>query len=250
MVELPGIKRQHFKKIESTHSHLMRSGNELPEGTLITADFQESGRGRSMREWKASPGSSLLASLLLKPNIPPANVPQLTHVITLACVRALIGEGLDVAIRWPNDIICNDKKVAGILAEASITGDRVDYAVISFGINLNQTTDEMETIERPATSCAIEAGRTLDADEVLDSIVNELKTLYSEYVTSGFKALKKDWESLNYLRGRAITVDLGSNTVSGKMLGVDDTGALEIETEDGKRTFSSGEVVRVTGDKL
>lgn len=228
----------------------MREGNTLPEGTLVTADFQEQGRGRLGRSWTASPGSSLLASLLLKPKIAAAQAPQLTHVIALACARALQRDGLGIGIRWPNDIVCNGKKIAGILAEANLQGDAVQFAVLSCGINLNQNAQEIASIDRPATSCAIETGRAWDPDEVLAMITGELQTLYSTYLAAGFAALKKEWESLNYLEGTAITLDLGGRTVEGTVEGIDEDGRLKLKTTNGTRAFSAGEVTRVSGETL
>jgi len=244
------IRRQHFKSIDSTHAQLMRAGDELAEGTLITADFQEKGRGRLGRTWTASPGSSLLASLLLKPKIAAAKAPQLTHAIALACAHALIREGLDIKIRWPNDLVCNDKKIAGILAESSILGNKVDFAVLSFGINLNQSQGELDEIDRPATSCAVESGKAWDPDKLLDAIMAELKALYSSYVTEGFAALKKGWESLNYLEGRAITIDLGNSKMDGIAKGIDDDGRLILSVKDETKKFTAGEVIRVSGETL
>lgn len=228
----------------------MRAGNDLPEGTLVTADFQEQGRGRLGRTWTASSGSSLLASILLKPAISAAQAPQLTHVIALACARALQREELDICIRWPNDLICNGKKIAGILAEASLNGNSIVFAVLSFGINLNQTHEELDTIDRPATSCTLETGRAWNADTVLASLITELETLYTTFLKAGFPALKKEWESLNYLRGTYITLDLGTRTVSGTVEGIDDTGALILATAEGTHAFFAGEVIRVSGEAL
>lgn len=244
------IQRQHFERIDSTHLYLMREGAKLDEGTIITADFQEEGRGRLGRTWTASPGSSLLASLLLKPDISAVQAPQLTHVMTLACARALSKDGVDINIRWPNDLICRDKKIAGILAEARLDGDEAEFVVLSCGINLNQTREELEAIDRPATSCLLETGRSWSADAALTSIVKELETLYTAFLKAGFQSLKKEWESLNYLRGTAITLDLGSSTVEGTVEDIDDDGRLVLATEDGTRTFSAGEIVRVSGETL
>jgi BirA family biotin operon repressor/biotin-[acetyl-CoA-carboxylase] ligase len=244
------IHRQHFETIDSTHLYLMREGKKLPEGTLITADFQERGKGRLNRKWIASHGSSLLASLLLKPEIDAAHTPQLTHVIALAGARTLRNGGLDIAIRWPNDIVCRGKKIAGILAQSSITGNRVDFAVLSLGINLNQEQNELDEIDRPATSCAMETGHAWNADKLLEDILEELKPLYLKYIANGFAALKKEWESLNYLKGRAITVGLDGRTIEGIVDGVDDDARLVLLTENGIQTFSSGEVIRVSGEKL
>jgi BirA family biotin operon repressor/biotin-[acetyl-CoA-carboxylase] ligase len=244
------VHRQHFESIDSTHAYLISKGSKLPEGTLITADFQEKGRGRLDRQWMASRGSSLLASLLLKPDIDASRAPQLTHVAALACARALKREGLGIGIRWPNDLICRGKKIAGMLAQSSMTGNDVDYVVISFGINLNQKRDELDTIDRPATSCAMETGRSWNPEKLLEDILEELKPLYSEYLTNGFKALKKEWESLNYLKGRAITVSLDGRSIEGIVDGIDDDAGLVLSTENGIQTFSAGEVIKVSGEEL
>ncbi len=228
----------------------MREGRSLSHGTVVTADYQEAGRGRLERVWVAPPDSSLLASVLIKPTIAAEVVPQFTPAVALACVRALDERGLATQIRWPNDIISDGRKLAGILCEAAFDGGEFDFAVLSIGINLNQTREEMERIDRPATSCAVETGTRWDRDDLFELVLAHLDQLYRTVHDNGFKAIRAAWEERSALTGLSVTLDLGTRTVEGTVLGIDDDGALRLDCGDGVRSFAVGEVVRVGGKAI
>jgi BirA family biotin operon repressor/biotin-[acetyl-CoA-carboxylase] ligase len=242
-----GSTRFHFESIESTHLHLMQRGDSLPSGTVITSDHQEGGRGRMGRRWTAPPGTSLLASFLIKPKLAADRAHELTHLLSLACAQALRERGIDALIRWPNDLTVKGKKIAGILSEASLDGTDVGFVVISAGINLNQTPGELADIDRPATSCLAESGNRWDARDVLEIIICKLDELYRAHRDRGFEAIEAPWKQLCSLTGKRIVLDLGARTVGGTVVGYADGGAMLMNTGGKLQRFSSGEVVRVEG---
>lgn len=242
-----GSAHAHFESIESTHLHLMRRGNDLPSGTVITADYQEKGRGRHGRSWTASPGSSLLASFLLKPDLTANRAPELSHILSLACAQTLRQRGIDAYIRWPNDLVVNGKKLAGIISEANLDGDALRFVVLSVGINLNQTQQELVAIDRPATSCFSESGKDWKAQDVLEDVLGKLDELYTAYCEHGFAAIKAPWKQLSSITGKRIVLDLGARTIDGTVAGFDDDGAILLDSGGRVQRFAVGEVKRVEG---
>ena len=148
---------------------------DAPEGAVATTNEQTAGRGRLGREWVAPPGSSLLASIVLRPEVPTANLPELSLVAGRAVARAL-GELAEV--KWPNDVLLNGRKVAGILAEA-----REGRVVLGIGINVSQSDDELpERPVHPATSLLLETGRTPPRADLLAAVLEQLEREYDAWV--------------------------------------------------------------------
>ena len=234
-----------FARIESTHRYLMQNGDNFPHGTIVVADFQEQGRGRLGRTWISPEGTSLLFSMLLKPEIQGAQISQLCHVMSLACAEALKCLGVSTLIKWPNDLTINGNKIAGLLSEASFDNTAVKFAVLSAGINLNQTTEDLSKIERPATSCFIETGKKYDKVEVLNTITEEFSKYYSIFCSNGFGQMKSEWENLSCLKNRRIAIDLGNRLIEGTVKGFTDEGSILLENEDGIKGFCYGEVTRI-----
>lgn len=245
-----GTKRRYFERIDSTHRYAMREGMNLEHGTLIIADYQEQGRGRLGRSWNAPADSSLLVSVVVKPPLAMNHCPQLAHVMSLAATRTLRAQGLVVNLRWPNDLVYHGKKIAGMLSEAGLDGDRPAFVVLSAGINLNQTGQELALIDRPSTSCFVETGHRWERDDVLEEFINQLNDLYPRVVECGFPSIKAECEALNSLTGSTITLDLGGRTVKGVVLGLDDEGRVVINDGNSATSFVAGEVMRVETNTL
>ncbi|MFN2628264.1 MAG: biotin--[acetyl-CoA-carboxylase] ligase [Gaiellaceae bacterium] len=210
-------------------------GPDAPEGTVVATDEQTAGRGRLGRRWTAPPGTAILCSILLRP---PAGrrLPELTLVAGVAVADAVEEAlGLAAQIKWPNDVMMNRKKVAGILAEA-----RDGAVVVGIGVNVNQRHDEL-----PVDAAVIPASlRTTDGLErdralLLARLLARLERHYDLWLAGGLGAIYIDLGSRNFLHGRRIAVD----GVSGTARRIDTEGRLEIETDGGElRTIESGEV--------
>jgi BirA family biotin operon repressor/biotin-[acetyl-CoA-carboxylase] ligase len=160
------------ERCESTQRLL---AEDAPEGAVAATDEQTAGRGRLGREWLAPAGSSLLASIVLRPDVPTANLSELSLVAGRAVARAL---GEPAEVKFPNDVLLNGRKVAGILAEA-----REGRVVLGIGINVSQSADELpERPVHPATSLLIETGRTVPRAEVLVDVLELLEREYDAWV--------------------------------------------------------------------
>jgi BirA family transcriptional regulator, biotin operon repressor / biotin---[acetyl-CoA-carboxylase] ligase len=223
-----GTPRIHVEECESTQLLLLDSS--LPEGALATADHQTGGRGRLGRPWVETPGTSVLCSVLLRPGSE-RPVAQLSLVGGLAVARAVeSAAGLAALIKWPNDVLVEGRKVAGVLAE-----QRGEAVVLGVGINVNQGEDQLPSQARvPAGSLRSLAGRPLEREEVLAALLGELDGLYARWRESGLVSLHGELEARDFLRGRRVSV----GEVQGIAGGLDENGRLLV---DG-RPVESGEV--------
>jgi BirA family biotin operon repressor/biotin-[acetyl-CoA-carboxylase] ligase len=228
MPEALGEPRVDVDECESTQALVDLS---QPEGALVVADYQTAGRGRHGRTWAAPPGSSILCSLLLKPP-PERNTPELSLVAGVAIADTLErATGLSVQLKWPNDVMLRRKKVAGCLAEA-----REGAVVLGIGVNVNQTSEELPD---GAGSLRTLTGRTWDREQLLASLLEDLRARYSEWLTGGLDAVYDGLAPRDFLRGRNVTVD-GTTGVATK---IDREGRLEVAVGHGRVvTVDSGEV--------
>lgn len=223
-----GEPRIHVAECESTQ--LLLADPELPEGAVATADYQTAGRGRLGRSWEAPPGTALLCSVLLRP--PPGRpLPQLSLVAGLATAEAVEeATGLTAQIKWPNDVMLNRRKVAGVLAEA-----RAGAVVVGIGINVNQRREELPRDARtPPASLWTLTGREHDREALLAILLERLDAAYEAWKAGGLGALYHALGARDFLRGRVVTI----GGVTGVGAGIDREGRLLV---DG-RAFESGEV--------
>ena len=207
---------------------------EDPEGAVVATDEQTAGRGRLGRRWDAPAGKAILASVLLRP---PANrrVPELSLVAGVAVADALERAlGLSAQIKWPNDVLVNRKKVAGVLAEK-----RGDAVVVGIGVNVNQTREELPP-EAPAPPASLFTVDSVERDRVpiLADVLARLEHHYDAWRSGGLDAVYIDLGSRDFLRGRRVAVD----GVAGTAVQIDRQGRLEVEVDGEHRTVESGEV--------
>ena len=227
-------KPYHFEpECESTQALLLEPG--LPEGAVAATDHQTAGRGRLGRRWEAPSGSSVLASVLLHP---PAgrHWPELSLVGGIAAAEAIEGAtGLSAQVKWPNDVMLNRRKVAGVLAEA-----RDGAVVLGIGINVNQRRDELPVGAATDTgSLRTMTGATYDVAVLLGSLLFSLERLYDTWRHGGLHDLYPELGARHFLFGRRVSVD-GKPGIGGP-IGRD--GTLEVHLDGGDVVHvESGEV--------
>ncbi|MGH3128523.1 MAG: biotin--[acetyl-CoA-carboxylase] ligase [Gaiellaceae bacterium] len=221
---------------ESTQLLLLGSG--LAEGATAATDHQTGGRGRHGKEWIAPSGSSILVSVMLHPP-PNRHFPELSLVAALAAAEAIEGAtGLTAQIKWPNDVMLNRRKVAGILSEMSD-----GTVVVGIGINVNQARDELPLdAPTPPGSLRMLTGQSCDRAALLGSLLFRLERIYDGWRHGGLADLYGEVGARDFLRGRQITVD-GEQAVALQILR---DGRLEVATGNGhgeRRVVESGEVL-------
>ena len=242
-------KFHYFSEIASTNSHareLAEAG--AGEGEIVIAEAQSAGRGRLGRRWASPPYANLYFSVILKPQLAPAHVPQVTLMAAVALadtVAAFVPD--EPAIKWPNDILVGGKKLAGILTELSCDAERVHYVVLGVGVNLNYPVQMMpEEIRARATSVFELTQKTVSRESFLKRLIQALDRCYGELEASGFSALAARWEARFGLRGRRVRVELLGQTVIGWAKGIDQDGALLLEDNSGKlQRIVAGDVIPV-----
>lgn len=235
----------HRTTIDSTNrlaAELARNGTE--EGTTVVAEQQSAGRGRLGRTWVSPASVNLYMSTVLRPRIPPLEVPRLTLVAGLAVAEAIRDSGADFRpqIKWPNDVLLDGRKVAGVLTELEAEADRVRFVVVGIGVNLNATgADFPPELKSKATSLALVGGAAIDRAAFTGRLLTRLDGAYAAFLEGGFAALRHRYEELHGLVGLAVTID-GNPPLAGTVRGVDDGGALLVETGGVVQRVVSGEV--------
>lgn len=223
----------YVRECESTQLLLLDSG--LPEGAVAVAEHQTGGRGRHGRAWVAPPGSSLLVSLLLRPPLE-RRVPELSLVAALAVSEAIEERtGARAGVKWPNDVLIDGRKVAGILAEL-----RGATVVLGIGVNVSQAEEELPAdAPTPPGSLRSTTGATTERVDLLAAILERLERGYDAWRVDGLEALMPGIEARDVLRGRAVTLDQDELTAR-RIL---PNGRLEVADAGGEvRALESGEV--------
>ncbi len=232
-----------FKATSSTNDRaidLARSG--APEGSLVVAEVQSRGRGRRERVWEAEEGKNLLFTLIFRPPWSVALAPRLTQIVAVGLAEAIdIMTGLTVSVKWPNDLIINRKKAAGILTEMQGQADRVDYVVVGAGINVNGRIPK--DTRYPATSLAAETGRSVDRLDLIKLMLQKIEHQYLAVRQEGMAAIIEAWRQRALSIGAMAKIEQGHRQVEGMVMGIDEQGCLLLRTAQGLiETISSGEM--------
>ncbi|WAH35141.1 biotin--[acetyl-CoA-carboxylase] ligase [Alicyclobacillus dauci] len=227
-----------------TATALARDGS--PHGIVVTARQQSGGKGRQGRIW-TSPSGGMWFSVLVREPCALSQAADLTLLASVAVHRALVSEGVQAQIKWPNDILVHGKKVCGILAQMRTDGETVEYAVIGIGINANFSAELFPPEMREyATTILDTLGRPVFRPRVLGHIINELSTIYRalEQGVGGFRTVREEWKANAHTLGRKIQVRMGNTVIHGVAEDVDDNGVLILCDDSGeKHHIHSGEVL-------
>ena len=239
----------YFPSIGSTNDELLaRAAAGAGEGLLAVADVQTAGRGRLDRSWWAPPGSSLLMSLLLRPAIPPSRAGQLTMCLGLAAVEGIEAvTGLRPALKWPNDLLLDGRKLGGMLSELRLAGDRLDHAVLGLGLNVNLAFDGPDVpadIAATAISLSAALGRPVDRLTLLGAILARCEAWYDRLL--GGESPHLAWAERLDTLGQRVTVTLPNGILHGVATGVTPEGALLVRDGTGRlQTIWAGDVTAV-----
>lgn len=212
---------------------LARDG--VKEGVVVFAEAQTKGRGRLGRKWVSPSGKGLWFSVLLRPDLRPQEVTQLTIAAATALWRAIHEQtGLVPEIKWPNDILIRGRKTAGILTELSAELDRVKHVVLGIGVNANAGTSEFPPdLRKAATSLRIESGRTVSRADLATATLRALDRDYARVCAGQFAEVADEWEEYCTTLGRQVVIALGDRRVQGRAEALGEDGALLVRTEHG-----------------
>lgn len=175
----------HLESVDSTNDYLKNIANGIKEGTVVISEEQTKGKGRLGRNWQSKSREGIWMSIVLKPEIVPYKAPFITLIAGAAIVKALNNLQVPAKIKWPNDIIINDKKVSGILTELSAEIERVNYVVVGIGMNVKNLDFDKE-LEEKATSLYKE-NYYLSRVEIVSKVLYEFEKLYKDYIENNNK---------------------------------------------------------------
>jgi len=211
-----------------------------PHGAVVVAESQRSGRGRQGRSWHSPAGENLYFSCVLRPSLPPHKVPPITLCAGLAVCEVVNSLGVRASIKWPNDVLVDGAKIAGVLTEMSTRSQSLDSVVVGIGLNVNAT--EFPSVLH-ATSLRMATGQPHALPSVLGSLLFRLDEWYEKYLEEGTATLLETFESHSMLAGREIRARIGGALVSGRVVALGDDGSLQIEDTRGVRhSVIAGEV--------
>ncbi|MDP8265256.1 MAG: biotin--[acetyl-CoA-carboxylase] ligase [Candidatus Aceula lacicola] len=216
----------------------------VPEGLVVCAETQAKGRGRLGRQWSSSKGKGLYFSIVLRPKVLLQEISGLTLLLSVAVSKAIkIVSDVSVKIKWPNDLVSNQKKVSGILTELNGEVDRINFVIVGIGVNVNES---KRFLPKEATSLFDQSGKKISRVKLLQEILREIERYYLIFQDQGFEPIFDQWRELSETLGKNVKIIQPSGVIEGRAIDVDSQGALLIEKEDKtiiKRT--SGEVVHL-----
>jgi BirA family transcriptional regulator, biotin operon repressor / biotin---[acetyl-CoA-carboxylase] ligase len=237
----------HFEVISSTNDHARELAEEgADHGEVVIAESQTGGRGRRGRPWVSPPGLNAYFSVILRPDLPPARAPELTLLASVAICDALRQANVPAAIKWPNDLLAQERKIAGILTELASEPESVRWAVIGIGVNVNAgRADFPPELRDVATSVLLERGAPAPRALFVAACLTALEDWLDRHAEEGFEPVRQAWRERSATLGRDVTVRTDGRDIVGRAEDVDELGALLIRTEQGMERVLSGDVVHL-----
>ena len=215
------------------------------EGTVILADNQTMGRGRRGRKWLAPPKTCILASMILRPALLLRYVNIITPIAVTSVAKAIntITKS-DACIKWPNDVIINERKVCGVLTETRMKMGSISFVVVGIGVNVNIAKDDIpDEISDIATSLSIESGYSFSRTHILGEILRNFEHRYLGINEKTYGEFFDEWKSLSATIGQKVQIESGNEIKQGIALDIDEVGALIVRLDE-------GEIFRITNDDL
>lgn len=241
----------HWDELPSTQDVIKQMArNGAPEGVLCLTENQISGRGRLGRQWISAPRGGIYMSILIRPRMAPTRVQLLNLAAGLAVRQALKDLfGLQTQLKWPNDLLWQDKKICGILSETASEADRVHFAVTGIGLNANITAGQFPAdIAQRATSLSILLGKEVHRGDVVAAIVRGLhERIRALEKPRGADELAVEYRGHCHTLGRDVRVITDAGDIEGIARDIDSSGALVVSTEQGLLTFGAADIIHLRG---
>lgn len=231
-----------YDSIDSTNAEALRSiGRGVEAPFLVLAERQIAGRGRRGRKWVSPFAENLYYSLVLRIDGGMRQIEGLSLVVGLAVMHSLRDMGVvEAGLKWPNDVLVGEKKIAGILLE--LVGDPADVCHVVLGVGINVNMHSTDEVDQQWTSMSLEAGRDFDRNELVARMGGKLQEYLKLHHASGFAAIQSEWERYHLWQGRAVSLIAGINRIDGVVMGIDRQGALRLKVDGVEKIFSGGEL--------
>lgn len=226
----------HFDSIPSTNDSAKEFAlQKAKEGLVITAEEQLKGRGRRGRTWESPKGTGIWMTILLRPDIPPSQGPKFTLLSAVAVAKSIKEvTGLNAKIKWPNDIIIDNKKVCGILTEMNAEIDFVNYIIIGIGVNVNAMKDDFPIeVQQRAISLAKAIGKKVSRQDIVRKILENVEKRYLAFMQDmDFENILKEWKELSCNLGKQVRATLNGEELIGIAVDINKDGSLILRTEE------------------
>lgn len=234
-----------LENIDSTNSWAKTNIENLADRTVVYAESQTQGRGRLARIWVDLGRGNLFMTLVLKPGENfDERYANLTQYMSVTLCKVLEKEyNINPEIKWPNDVLINGKKIAGILSEASVKGSVFKGLVLGIGVNLNAEEKDFSKIDKSVTSLNLEVGKTIDMKEFKDFLVAAFFENYDNFLAEGFEFIKKDYISRANFLDKELCVALVNETKKGLAKGVTDKGELILASGESEFILNIGDIL-------
>lgn len=234
----------YYESLESTNTRAKEIAFQAIEGSLVIAEEQTAGKGRMGRAWSSPKNKGIYMSVILKPNTDPVNVARLTLLGAAAINLALKDIGIKSEIKWPNDVVINGKKVAGVLTEMHSELGIINYVILGIGINANLNLDQIpEELKEKATSLKAIKGEKIDRRELFVRLVTRIDQLYAEFIQTGeIDGAIQICKDNSAVIGKEIDVYQGKEKRQGRAIELNKNGELLVEFETGVENLFSGEI--------
>jgi len=235
-----------FPEVDSTNRVIADLGQAgARAGTVVVADHQTAGHGKGDRFWFSRPGGGLCLSLLLRPSRPLEEIFQVTLVLAVAAVEAIVRvSGVNVQVKWPNDLLVGGRKLCGILSELVLTPENeMAYVLSGIGINVNLTEEDFpDVLKDVGTSLQMEAGRPIDRFALFSELLNEFDRWVKTWEREGFGPVREAWARHSCTLGRVVSLESGKTRCQGVAVDLGDDGSLSVRDESGNiHRFYQGE---------
>ena len=226
------------ESVESTNKLLFKLAEEgLEDGTVLISNQQTGGKGRLDRSWYSPGGVNLYLSVLFCPEISPQNSAVFTFVASLALQKTLDELDISSQIKWPNDVLINTKKVAGVLTEMKSDGSALDFIIVGIGLNINMSIESiienLTDISNSVTSLSIEKNKNFEREEVAARLITFLDEYYMQFISEGINSIVAEWSNRWGKLNENIAVKVDNKVISGIARKVDNYGFLYIEDKNG-----------------
>ena len=228
--------------LDSTNAEALRAiDNGAAAPFVVTAERQTAGRGRRGRKWVSPFAENIYYSLVLRMDGGMRQLEGLSLVVGLAVLSALRGAGIpDVGLKWPNDVLVGNKKIAGILLE--LVGDPADVCHVVLGIGINVNMRVASEVDQAWTSVFLESGRSVNRNLLISTLNDSLLVYLKRHAAEGFSAIQAEWEQNHLWQGREVSLIAGVHQVDGTVIGIDQQGALRMSVNGEEKVYSGGEL--------
>lgn len=230
----------------STNNNAISIAENVTEGTVVITESQTEGRGRRGRNWVSPFGMGLYFSIILKPVLPVAKLPRMTILIGVAIANALKKFNIFPQLKWPNDIILNEKKIGGVLSELFVEGDIAKYVVVGVGLNVHTRSDDFpEEIRKIAGSIFTETGKSFSRLKILTACLSEIDNAYKFFVKNSgdLGEFAHSWNEIAWKKGEEVLITTGKEKELCKIIGLREDGVLLVEQGKKLKEVFVGEIL-------